>query len=277
MIKIDFKTNITFWTATNFCIKNKIKLSICLEQAYEQKVLIDDDNDLLLNFIKFLKINNNNSTSQLMQDLFAIFIIQKNFHKTFLEFGATDGISLSNSYILEKELGWKGVLVEPDNQWMEELKKNRAKSNILNKCIWKKTGEKMDFFSSENGVFSTLNEFKFSDKKSMPLNSESRNKKGKIVEVKTISLNDVIKDEFKNICPSYISVDTEGSEYEILNSFNFEKYRPAVFTVEHNFTDSQSRIDNLMIENDYLRIFKYLTAFDAWYVSVDAMHKIRQL
>ena len=274
MIKIDFKTNVTFWTVTNFCIKNKIKLSICLEQAYEQKVLKDDDNDLLLNFIKFLKINNNNSTSQLMQDLFAIFIIQKNFHKTFLEFGATDGISLSNSYILEKELGWKGVLVEPDSQWMEELKKNRSKSNILNKCIWKKTGEKMNFFSSENRVFSTLDEFKFSDKKSMPLNSESRNKKGKIVKIETISLNDVIKDEFKNLCPSYISVDTEGSEYEILKAFNFKKYRPVVFTVEHNFTELQNKIDKLMTQNGYLRVFRHLTAFDAWYISSKAMSKL---
>ncbi len=41
--------------------------------------------------------------------------------------------------------------------------------------------------------------------------------------------------------PSYISVDTEGSEFEILNSFNFSKYQPAVFTFEHNFTDLQKR------------------------------------
>ena len=69
---------------------------------------------------------------------------------------------------------------------------------------------------------------------------------GKTITVETISLNDVIKEYFNNISPSYISIDTEGSEYEILKSFNFENYRPKVFTIEHNFTELQNKIDELM-------------------------------
>ncbi len=61
--------------------------------------------------------------------------------------------------------------------------------------------------------------------------------------------------------PSYISIDTEGSEYEILKNLNFKKYRPLVFTIEHNFTEIQLRIDELMLMNDYIRVFKSLTAF----------------
>ena len=37
---------------------------------------------------------------------------------------------------------------------------------------------------------------------------------------KDISLNDVIIEAFNNQSPSYISIDTEGSEYEILKFFN---------------------------------------------------------
>ena len=40
----------------------------------------------------------------------------------------------------------------------------------------------------------------------------------------------------------------------------------AVFTIEHSFTINELEIDKLMYANNYLRIFKNLTLFDAWYV-----------
>ena len=81
--------------------------------------------------------------------------------------------------MLENELLWTGTLAEPDIQWIDVLKKNRPMSNIITKCIWKKSGEKLSFFSSTNGVLSTLDEFRYSDKKSLPANSKERNKSGK--------------------------------------------------------------------------------------------------
>ena len=100
----------------------------------------------------------------------------------------------------------------------------------------------------------------------MSVNSKLRNKEFINIKIDTISLNDLIKNEFDDIAPSYISVDTEGSEYEILESFDFEKYKPIFFTVEHNFTANQKKIDELMSANNYVRIFRKITAFDAWYV-----------
>ena len=82
------------------------------------------------------------------------------------------------------------------------------------------------------------------------------------VKVETISLNDVMDKKFNGIAPSYVSIDTEGSEYEILHSFNFEKYRPIVFTIEHNYSQLENKIDKLMISNGYARVFRKLTAFD---------------
>ena len=49
--------------------------------------------------------------------------------------------------------------------------------------------------------------------------------KGHNISVRTLSLNDAIYKYCKNISPSYISIDTEGSEYEIMRSFNFNLYR----------------------------------------------------
>ena len=74
------------------------------------------------------------SESQLFQDIFASFIVSNNFKKTF-EFGATDGVELSNTYSLEKYLGWQGALSEPSPQWHKSLYKNREKSHIIKECI----------------------------------------------------------------------------------------------------------------------------------------------
>ena len=108
----------------------------------------------------------------------------------------------------------------------------------------------------------------------MPGNTQARLKNGKNIIVKTISLNDAIEKQFNSKSPSYISIDTEGSEYEILKNFNFKKYRPLVFTIEHNFTDLQLKIDKLMLMNNYIRVFKSLTSFDAWYVEKNIFNEI---
>lgn len=274
-IKIDFKGDkVNFWKACEFSKNNNIDHYILLEQAYDQELLLDENKKLLVNFIDYLKYNKKEIKSQLYQDIFASFIINDKFDKSFLEFGATNGIDLSNTYMLEKELSWSGSLAEPDRNWIEDLKKNRPNSNIIRECIWSSSGKKLNFFSSNVHVLSTLDDFKYSDKESMPGNTSERVKDGKIYQVETISLNDVIKKHYDEKVPSYISIDTEGSEYEILSSFNFVKYQPLVFTIEHNFTDLQIKIDQLMKENNYHRVFKNLTAFDAWYIHSKALYRL---
>ena len=276
MQKLDFqKKDTNFWFCRTFAEKEKYPDSSLLSQAYEQKVLKDDNEDLLIKFINFLEKNQNNQiTSQLYQDMFAEFINKNNAKKTFLEFGATDGLKLSNSFTLESFYGWNGVLAEPDPQWHSKLQYNRPKSKIIFDCIWKKSNEELDFISSSVGEYSTIENFKFSDKDSMPSNAETRNQNIKKIKVKTISINDVINQEFNNIPPTYISIDTEGSEFEILNSFNFKLYRPNVFTIEHNYSKIEKEIDELLKSNGYLRIFRKLSAFDAWYVCEETLKNI---
>ena len=272
-MKINFTKKPNFWHIASVARNKNVNDYEILNQAFEQDVFEEENKIFLKKFIDCFK-NVKNIKSQLYQDVFASFVIGNQFDKTFLEFGATDGLELSNSFMLENTLNWSGVLSEPSPQWHEVLKENRKYTKIIKKCIWSESGKILDFFMSDRGNFSTLNEFIDSDKYSMPLNTESRKKAGKLINVETISLNDVIKEYFNNTSPSYISIDTEGSEFKILESFNFKKYRPKVFTVEHNFTELQSKIDELMVSKNYERIFRKLTSFDAWYVSKEALNEL---
>ena len=126
MIKLNFNNKkVDFFSINSFVRKNNLNHSSVLEQAFQQEVLIDDNKNLLLNFINSIK-NKNNIRSQLYQDVFASFVVGDKFDKTFFECGATNGIDLSNSYTLETLLDWKGALSEPSPQWHHELKKKSS-------------------------------------------------------------------------------------------------------------------------------------------------------
>ncbi len=247
-----------------------------LKSVYERNLFKSENKKLLYKLINLTKDKNNLIKSQLYQDIFAVLMVGKNYDKTFLEFGATDGLELSNTYLLENNCGWTGVLCEPSPQWHDILKKNRPNTKIVTECIWNKSNQKLRFFVSDVGVLSTLEEFKESDKLSIPGNTKLRIEKGNLVTVNTISLNELIEKEFNGKSPSYISIDTEGSEYEILKAFDFKKYDPVCFTIEHNFTNLQKDIDEIMKNHNYLRIFKEITAFDAWYVRNDVLNELQK-
>ncbi len=211
-----------------------------LGTLYELKRALSYNSSLEFNkFLASVISKNNLSYSQLYQDLFVLYCFKNKTNGNYIEIGASDGIALSNSYLLEKKFNWTGVLVEPDPCWNKSLKNNRKKSILLNDCAWSNSGEKKTFYSSDIKELSTIEEFRFSDK----LNFYARNKKGfKIDNVNTISLNDICLKYFLDKQIDYISIDTEGSEYKILETFDFSFYKVGVFTVEHNFTENQKKL-----------------------------------
>jgi FkbM family methyltransferase len=199
----------------------------------------------------------NQSKSQIYQDLFAIAETNCKKNGFFVEFGATNGIDISNTYLLERELNWKGILAEPAKKWHKNLKDNR-KCTIETKCVWNKSDLEIEFYEGEVGELSTIGEFRYFD------NHKRQN--GETYKVKTISLFDLLK---KHNAPNeidYLSIDTEGSEYEILANFNFSTYNIKVITVEHNYTIMRERIYTLLTQNGYVRKYETLSLFDDWYV-----------
>ena len=64
----------------------------------------------------------------------------------------------------------------------------------------------------------------------------------------------------------YLSIDTEGSEYEILSNFDFSQNTFEVITCEHNYTPSRERLHLLLTKQGYRRVFEDLSLFDDWYV-----------
>lgn len=213
--------------------------------------------------------------AQIFQDIFVDSLFPDSSGKTFLEFGAVDGLLVSNTYFLEHSRGWTGALCEPNPELHDKLGQGRPNSVPIFECMWEKSGETLSFFSSNCSELSALEEFIAADQDTFPITHGIRTQGGTYYNVKTISLNDTIETYFNGKAPDYISADTEGSEYAILSALDFEKYKPKVFTIEHNHTETEANLDQLLDRHNYVRVFRNLTAFDAWYVHQDLLASLR--
>jgi FkbM family methyltransferase len=210
-------------------------------------------------FLIFCGRHAHESHAQLFQDLFVRWQLGEKKDGFFVEFGATDGIGLSNSRYLEEHLHWRGILAEPARCWHEHLHKNRT-CNIDTRCVWTRTGEALQFNEASIAELSTV--ASFSDK---DLHSASR-QHGTVYEVQTVSLNDLLAENNAPATMDYLSIDTEGSELSILTQFDFKRYNFGVITVEHNNTSDRERIFSLLNKNGYQRKFTQFSKWDDWYV-----------
>lgn len=85
-------------------------------------------------------------------------------------------------------------------------------------------------------------------------------------EVRTISLVDLLALYKAPSVIDYLSIDTEGSELDILSAFDFSKYTVRLITVEHNYTSNRESIHALLARHGYHRVFSELSAWDDWYI-----------
>lgn len=201
-----------------------------------------------------------NIKSQIGQDVFALFALNWKRNGFFVEFGATNGLELSNTYLLEKDFGWTGILAEPAKIWHDDLKKNRTAAIDLD-CVWRETGKKLDFTSSASAEFSTITHFAGKDAHAQVRIG------GDAYEVNTVSLSDLLvrHNAPRNI--DYLSIDTEGSEFHILEAFDFNRHRISVITCEHNFSPQREKIHQLLVRNGFLRVFEGFSRWDDWFVN----------
>jgi FkbM family methyltransferase len=199
------------------------------------------------------------SKSQLGQDLFGLSISGLDKPGFFVEFGAADGVALSNSYILEKHFGWGGILCEPSTGWHEALKQNRG-CIIDTRCVYSVSGEKLSFSENYLGELSAITAYAEPNANGVLKRTTSS------YEVETISLLDLLNAHNAPKFIEFLSVDTEGSEFEILKDFDFQSYRFGAICVEHNFADTREQINHLLLANGYIQVHQDLSDFDDWYV-----------
>lgn len=202
------------------------------------------------------------SYSDDFQDLFVTLMLGATRQGMFVEFGASDGIRGSNTYMLESSFAWHGTLAEPARIWSEALKRNR-RCNVVNSCVWSESGKELTFRETEDAGLSTIDQFASAD------HHFAKRKRGRVYKVPTISLNDLLMRHSVSNKVDYISIDTEGSELDILNQLDFDRWAFSVLTVEHNFRSDREALHQLLSSRGYVRAPVKLSKQDDWYVARD--------
>ena len=205
------------------------------------------------------------SKSQLAQDLFVLAELSAKKHGFFVDFGATDGITLSNTWLLEKSFDWQGIACEPARCWQERLAASR-KCIVDTRCVWKASGEMLPFFEASHTIGAELSSIKGKGYAEGVLPGRPGESAGIEYLVEAVSLTDLLDQYRAPQLIDFLSIDTEGSEYDILSVHNFNKYKFRIIAVEHNFKPSRLKMCSLLTSHGYIRKYEYSSAWDDWYV-----------
>jgi FkbM family methyltransferase len=194
--------------------------------------------------------------SQFGQDKFLDTKVFKGFRDgIYMDIGAHDGISLNNTLYFERELGWRGVNIEPNPDVYEKLLQNRPNSACV-KCA----------VSSENGTAEFLVNTGYTEMLSGLKHTYDKRHLERIeTEEKTSNSShqtiQVDTRRFDTICENlginrihYLSIDVEGAEFDVIQSIDFSKVFIDVIDFENNYKDKSKMIVDYLHERGYFII-----------------------
>ena len=168
-------------------------------------------------------------------------------NKYFIEAGACDGIDSSSCYVLEKYFKWTGICVEPNTDYFQKLKQNRANSICENVCLDAKNGTVNYLKGNKNRVHPMLGGIKGNLIKYRKDYQEIINK-GEEVKTKSITLYELLKKHNAPKVIHYLAMDIEGSELPVLETFPFEEYQILAISVEG------TQCNQLLFDRGYINV-----------------------
>ncbi len=183
------------------------------------------------NYIKFIKNKFERgevSYSQCAEDIITCRILKAlGIEKpTYIDIGANHPTQINNTYFFYKN-GAKGICIEPDPILLKQIKKKRPRDVCLNIGIGAESENLADFYVMSMRVLST-----FSKEEADSLTRTTDKKIEKVIKIPLVPMETIIKKYLGNKVPNFVSLDTEGYDFEILKSLDFQKFRPEIFCIE---------------------------------------------
>lgn len=189
------------------------------------------DNVRRLHEVRRMRSPDYRYASQAGQDVVVDRLLRGKNGGVFVDVGGYDGVTGSNTLYFEQFRGWHGLLVEP-------VPSNHARAVALRRCpclpyaiadhdgtadlIVVETG-----FTQMSGLALTYDPAMLAKVRADPRHAETR------VTVQTRRL-DRIMDESGITAADFVSLDIEGGELAVLQSFPFDRIRVAIWAIENN-------------------------------------------
>jgi FkbM family methyltransferase len=209
---------------------------------------------------------NNNFYAQFYEDYILSIALDDVKNGRYIDVGANspDLDSVTKHFYLQ---GWTGINIEPIEKLYNEYITQRPNDININKGISNKEGE-IDFYILSSDLMSSGN-IDFVNK---------AKKKGydyKKSTIKVSTLNNIL--EIHPIDPiTFIKIDVEGMEKEVLEGLNLSKYRPAVIIIESIMPFSHIKVHNqwesILLENNYA--FVFFDSLNRYYIANEQLDKL---
>lgn len=205
--------------------------------------------------------------AQIRQDQWVAAMTGRRRGGIFVDIGAGDGRFISNSWMLERDFGWTGVCAEPNPDLFAALSRHRA-ARCVQKAVFTRSGERLSFIPYEElGTIASYAEQDGWGGKRMAFLADAP-----MIEVETIDPNTLMEAARIPRLFDYLSLDTEGSEWDILRAIDFSAHRFALATIEHNHVeDKRALIAEFLVGMGYQR---FPAGFDDWFYHADDLAEL---
>jgi FkbM family methyltransferase len=175
------------------------------------------------------ELQGHRSWAQSGEDLIIAFLLDNELHvksPTYLDIGAHHPTLLSNTYLFYTR-GCRGVLVEPDPVLFETIRKVRGEDVCLQVGVG--LGEARE---AELYVMSTPTLNTFVREEAERVAAMGVHRIDRVVKVPLVPPNQLLAEHFQGRGPDILSCDVEGLDLEILQSIDYDRFRPTVICVE---------------------------------------------
>ena len=191
---------------------------------------------------KYQKINKNkkpnNHYGEFAEDVF-INRVFKDFNSGFyIDIGAYHPFKGSLTYLLFQK-GWRGMNIDLSKDSIDLFNMARPNDYNINCAISNFNGKTVYYQNSEINQQNSL------------LKSHNKQKE---IEIHAFTLDELLNSKKVDKC-EYLNIDTEGTEFDILQNINFDKLKPSLVSIEENSFDlnneNKNNIINLMMKKNY--------------------------
>ncbi len=169
---------------------------------------------------------------------------------TYLDIGANHPTHISNTFGFYQS-GARGVCVEPNPEMAQLFKRKRPRDTVLQIAVGPTPGITTLYIASGSALSTTsLSQVEF-------INKASKFSIAKEVEVPVRIIMDIISEYFPDIPPDFISMDIEGMDLAVLETFDFHACKPPVFCIEtlaHDKDGNERKVQeitDLMVSSGY--------------------------
>lgn len=170
---------------------------------------------------------------------------------TCIDIGATDGRCMNNTLHFE-ELGWNALTFEPNPAYFYQCQERRKYAYMY--AISNYNADDVDFFVANldgYGIEEAITGLRVDENIFNHHVKLGYNPVIKTIKTQVRTLNWVLENISPYTIIDFVSIDTEGTEIDVLEGFNIEKYKPKLFVIENNFEDT--RLDEYMTKFGYVK------------------------